>query len=344
MKSTKNLIIAIFATVSLSAFAGWEDIGVTRQAPVSNNKPAAAKPARAQAKPVKQASNHPAPRPENKPASGAYLLPPDLYSAFLDTPKSKPNNICTTYVLSSDADKTKEAFSEAIIDGSFEIVTFEDIISGDISLSFDPSLTFFPNDAGIKHLPSMLVKLALDIDWIWRYTNGWSFELGGTPGIYADIDGFGSDMFAIPFRGIFYYAVDPTFSIKFGAECRLGWDQVIMPHVGLAWQPDDQFRLELAVPRTIANINVGIVDIFGKIEWQNATYAMAGGNDDLDDFTLNEWKLGGGVGIDISDSSRLILEGGLMFGREITVTKGSKEYSTDVDSSVYLGIALGWDM
>lgn len=348
MNNTKSLFISILATLSISALAGWEDIGVARPVPQTETRATAAKPTRtttsAPARSVRKTQPQPAPRPVSKPASGAYLLPPDLYSTFLDASRAKPNWAGFTYIAPSDADKTGEEFSEIVLEGSFEITTLEDVLSGDLSLSVDPAITFFPNDAGADDMPTMLVKIAADIDWTWRYINGWSFEIGATPGIYADIDGFGGSMFGIPFRGIFYYAFDPTLSIKLGLECRPGWDQLLMPHLGLAWQPDDMFRLELALPKTTANINIGVVDLFGKIEWLNTTYGMSGDKQEPDDITLNEWKLGGGLGFNLGDSWRLVLEGGLMFGREITARKGSKDSSSDVDSTLYFGASLGWDL
>lgn len=347
MNNTRLLLTAVLAIVSAGVFAGWEDVGVARQAPASTTRSASVKPAQprtdsrnAPARPAPR----PAPRPVNELSSGAYLLPPDLYSAFLDAPMSMPNHAGITYIASGDADRTKEAFSELIFSGSFFITSFEDVLSGDMTLTFDPALTFFPNDAGVKKMPSMLVQLAADFDWTWRYINGWSFEFGATPGIFADVDGFGGGMFGIPLRGIFYYAFDPSFSVKFGLEFRPGWDQLVMPHAGIAWQPDDMFRIELGVPRTVADIKAGVVDIFGKIEWFNTTYAMSGDKDEPDEITLNEWKLGAGLGFDLGDSWRLVLDAGLMFGREISVEKGSASDSTDVDPAPYFNGALEWSI
>lgn len=349
MNITRHLpyfIIATLTMLSAQAVAGWEDIDVSRpktsyqtEKTVSRTAHSQTRTRTTQKKAVKNTQAGTV-----APSTGSYLLPPDLYSTFLDAPKSKPNWVGIVYATPADVDKTGESLSEAIISGSFELATFEDVISGDIKLSLDPKLTFFPNDGGIKDMPTLLTQVGCDIDWIWRYTNGWSFEVGATPGIYADIDALGTDMFGIPFRAIFYYAFDPALSIKFGLEFRPGWNQVIMPNLGLAWQPDDQFRLELALPKSTVNFNIGVVDIFGLIEWQNETYAMSGDDAEPDAMTINEWKLGGGIGFDIADSYRLILEGGLLIGREITVEKGSAEQSTDVNSALYLGAALGWEL
>lgn len=332
MNSTGKLIVCLLASASLTAFADWESVGT---GPSTNGGGQQIAAPEAPAAPAPQTDLY-------KPASSELLLPPDLYSPFLDAPKTTFDHVSFTYVSSSDAD-TGEAFSEAIIDGSCELGTVEDILSGDIYFTLKPALIFFPNDAGAYSMPSMLIRLPVDINWRWRYINGWSFEAGAAPGIYADVDGLGAKMFGYPLRGIFYYAFDPEFSIKLGLECRPGWDQLLMPHVGLAWEPNESFRLLFGLPKTLATFNLGQLDLFGLLEWQNATYAMSGDSPEPDDFTLNEWKLGLGANLHFGDEWSLKLECGLLFGREIS-TEGTTDFSTDVDSAVYFGASVLWNL
>jgi len=276
------------------------------------------------------------------------ILPPDLYSVFLDAHDPTENWYRIRYFSEGDASSkyliVNEGDGIAFLDleAHFDLWQFRNILEGDIDISTTPKLTYVIGDGGYYNaIPSFLIAAGLDANWIWRYVNGWSFEIGAAPGIYSDIEAIDVGMFGLPFHGCFYYAFEPQLSFKAGLEIRPGWDQVVMPILGVGWQPADNLILELALPRSIASWKVDGFGLFGQIEWRNMTYNMSGDGNDPDSMTFEDWLVGGGGSFDFSSTVRLQAELGCAFGRSITAEVLNDKDEIDLDASPYLGVMLG---
>lgn len=263
----------------------------------------------------------------------------DYYTSYLDSAVEDERWYGMTYVTGGELAPGKEiAILE--MEAHFLLVDYRNFLLGDAEIQFDPKLLFFTDDAEAEILPTLAVQLPVDMGIVWRYENRWSFEAAVTPGIYSDIENFDTGAFAIPFRGCLYYSFDPELSIRAGVEIRLGWDQVVMPLLGLAWEASEQFYLEVGVPRSLALLKVGVLQFYGKLEWDNTTYAL---KDDYgaEDLTINEWRLGGGVGIDFTEDVHVNFEIGTTFNRELTAEGDGGKGEVEVDGSPYLGVSFG---
>ena len=269
-------------------------------------------------------------------------MPPDLYSAFLDASDESDAWYRLSVVSSGGIEGSDDGFGLVVADAHIGLGLVRDVLAGDLEIGLDPSVSLLTDDAGITYMPSVLLAIPVDFAWTWRYLNGWSFELGARPGIYADAKGlFQAKALSLPFRGCFYYAIDAETAVRFGAEIRPGWDMVAMPLVGLAWQPSEMFFAEIGLPRSVAEFQAGPVGIYGKIAWNNMTYALDGADEDPDKFTLNGWQFGAGVSVAFTETIRLAFEAGVLAGRDITFDGGADDADLDVDSATYFSILFG---
>ncbi len=341
-----KLTTALLAFATATAIAGWEDTGTVRQPAPS---PQTAQPTTRRQAPAVPANQRPAANrartTQTNPSTGRTptpILPPDLYSAFLDTDEESSSWYRLTFIASGDVGDAGEGFGLYVADAHFKLSEFRGLLYGDLTIDLDPSLGVLTDDAGFSCTPSILVALPVDFTWIWRYLNGWSLELGVRPGIYADTDGlFQSNSFGVPFRGCFYYALSSETAIRFGAEIRPGWDLIAMPLLGVAWEPSEMFLLELGLPRSLAKLQIGPIDVYGKIVWENTTYALDAGDGEPDAFTLNGWKFGAGAAVAFTEDIRLAFEAGIIAGRKIKFEGGDNDLDLDVDTVPYFSILFG---
>lgn len=352
--TTSKLIIAISVFSAASVFAGWEDTGVT---PAPSKQPDHQSTSSQQfsgssyqgqqryAQPARTITQHqqpPAYPNTQRYSSQPAVLPNDLYSAFLDTGDESESWYKLSVISKADLEETENGFGRIDIDTHFALLDLRNVLYGDMTLELNPAVKCLTDDAGLNFMPTFLVEVPLEISWIWRYLNGWSFELGAAPGIYADIKTFiDASMFSMPFSGCFYYNFSQETAVRFGIEIRPGWDQIIMPLVGIAWQPTEMFRAELGLPRSLVDLQVGPVDIYGKIQWNNKTFALDDGGNNPEDVTFNEWQIGGGVSVSFTDSCRLAFELGILAGRDVTFRDSSNDVAYDVDSAPYFGVLFG---
>ena len=347
MTTKLTIAAATILSAAVTAFAGWEDTGAVRApSPAPQQRPAtAAKPAAQRRQPT-AAPQRTAPAESYDtpvaPRGSASQMPPDLYSAFLDTSAESDAWYRLSVESSGDVEGSDDGFGLIVADAHFNLGLARDLLYGDLSVNLDPSISLLTDDAAITYMPSVLLAIPFDFSWVWRYLNGWSFELGARPGIYADAKGlFQTKALSVPFRGCFYYAIDQETAVRFGAEIRPGWDLIAMPLLGLAWQPSEMFFTEIGLPRSIAEVQLGPVGIYGKIAWNNMTYALDGSDEDPDSFTLNGWQFGAGVSVAFTETIRLAFEAGVITGREITFDGGADDADLDVDSATYFSVLFG---
>lgn len=275
------------------------------------------------------------------PSSNSGIEFTDLYSVFLDSDNSSHLIYGFNYLGAGDT-VGEESFSSLELAIQYRFAEFRNFLGSDLTLSLNPLFTIIMDDSGIDDIPGFLVNLPLDVQFVWRFVNKWSFELGAAPGFYGDIEAIGGNMFACPFRGILYYSLEPELSFMAGGEVRIGWDQTVMPYVGLAWQPSDMFLLELAMPRSLIKTQLGPIGLYGVFEWNNTTYALDDENESkLEDLTISDCRFGVGTIIDFTEDFSLTLEGGLVENREVVGEGDDAEGVLEVDGSFYFGVSIG---
>jgi hypothetical protein len=322
--------------------AAWEDTGTPARAAPASRRGTAANATR---RPAAKAARRPAPAKAaptaaRKPAGGS-VVPPDLYSSYLDTSVTPRRWVSLTYIGNTDVGGSVEDISMGELAAACELLSARNVLLGDLELNLRFNVLFFGGDAGQEILPTALVALPLDLSWTWRFVNGSSFQAGARPGIYADAEALGGGMFALPFRLAWYHVLTPQLSVVAGAELRPGWDLVFMPILGVAWEPVDYWRLEVGLPCSRTDLDLGPVTLFGLFEWRNASYAMSGEDGDPDSLTSDELLLSGGVRYPFSDSFNVAAEAGLLLNRSLTAEGDAGEDTVDLGSAPFLRLTFG---
>jgi hypothetical protein len=316
----------ILALAVLPAGGAWEDTGPA----AAGRPPKGEAPSRAAPPPPTAAT----PRP-------AESVPPDLYSVFLDAPLPRWT-IGFLIGGSSDVDGAPDDITAGELSFFMHLLDARDVLRGDIGLDLRPHMFFFPGDADWSDMPSVLLALPLELRWTWRYLNGISFQTGARPGIYSDLDELEGKMFGCPFHLAWHGVVTPRFSWMAGAEVRLGWDMPVMPLAGLAWEPSDLWHIELALPRTRAELLLEPVVAFATFEWRNMTYAMSGAGGKSDEITTEDLLLSGGLEWRSRADWRLAAEIGLLTCRTLTFEGGKEgKYDLEPDTTPFLRLSYG---
>ena len=274
------------------------------------------------------------------PAGGATRLD-DFYLPFFDAPRESDRWFALDYLTGAKAEGGGGKVSSVEFTCHFLVGDWRNVVEGDVQMDFEPRLILFTDDGGFDNLPTLILDFPFDMSWVWRFQNGVSLEIGATPGIYGDIEAFDLSIFAIPMRACLYLSVIPELAFRAGVEARPGWDRVIMPLAGLAWEPGEMFYLEAGVPRSLAVWRLGPVNLYGKLEWENTTFAMSGHDGDPDDITVDDWRLGGGLSVAVTDDVRIGFEVGLILGREFSAETELGESKIELDDTAYLGLTIG---
>lgn len=366
----RNSLALTMVLAASAALAGWTDTGATPAprgsasyaAPTTTSSHGAQiqAPAATGTGGTLAPQSHPAPqrtmanpaRPqernawtyEQSPARGSddRMIPPDLYSAFLDVREPSEIWYRATFAANGDIEDAKDGFGFLDLAGSWRMAEFRNVAYGDMTLTLLPSLRILTDDAGINAMPSALIAVPVDVEWIWRYLNGWSLEIGAAPGIYADAKGlFQASAISLPFRGVMYYNFSEETAVRFGAIIRPNWDMVLMPVVGVAWKPSEMFRLEAGIPETLAELRLANLTLYGRIDWLNVTFALKDDDDKPERVTFNDWRFGAGAAIEFTETIRLAFEVGLLAGRDVSFDGGGADTELDVDSAPYFSVLFG---
>lgn len=347
----KYLPLLLLLGFSLSAIAGWEDTGapvkrqtqgrsVTRPATSSYSQPSSVRKTVAQPTSKKRVSGADVAR--QAPRTTFAPMDKDLYWTFIDSHKPTDRFYSLFYFAPSEV-IPDHSVSSAEFEASFLLADFYNVLGGDVNFRLNTSITSFLDDGDMDVFPSLLTELSVDVQWLWRFLNHWAMEIGATPGVYADIKGYGVNALSVPFRGCFYLALNPEISFRVGAEFRPTFDRAVIPLAGLSWQPSEQFILELGVPRSLLLFKLGTISLYGKAEWENMTYAMEDSPTVPEDLTIEDWKIGGGLLIDVNKASdfKVGLEGGMLLNRTFKAEGEIGRGSLSADNSIYFGITIG---
>lgn len=266
----------------------------------------------------------------------------DLYSPFLDSPVESEHWYRVDYLTDAEADKDgTHSLSSLEIELHFLLSEYRDVLGGDVSLKLNPRFTIFTEDGQYKVLPALLLDVPLEFQWVWRFVNAWSFEFGAKPGIYSDFEAMGFDMFGLPLSACLYYAMIPELSFRAGVEARPGWDRIVMPLVGIAWEPNDIFRLEVGLPQTLIDIRLGRVGLYGKAEWLNSTFNASGKDYHPDEITIDFWRVGAGLSFHFTEEVSAAFELGSIVNRTIEAEGGYGTDELDLDNTFYFGFVIG---
>ncbi len=248
-----------------------------------------------------------------------------------------------TFFSPSEFKGTDESVILIEADAHYLLKEKKNYLSGDFRMSFDPSLKLFADDAGMAAIPTLALSLPVDFEMIWRFVNNSSLEVGVTPGYYGDIEAFDPSVFGMPIRGVWYYAVNNSLSLRAGAEVRPFWNTTFMPIVGLAYSSGRSFYCEVGVPRTLLLLRGRRADYFAKAEWKNISYGMKDdpteGYPELLEF--DEWRASLGVAFRLKQNLKASIEIGTVLNRELNAQFAGGEGDVEMDNCLFGGFTLG---
>lgn len=229
------------------------------------------------------------------------------------------------------------------IDGHWAFAHFWDILFGDVDLALRLNSVFFSDPTGID-LPSQLSGVVLDAGWTGRFDDGISVQARILPGIYSDFREFGNEALYMPVSVGVIKTFDSRLSGIFGAEIRPGFEQQIMPLIGVAWMIDQRTRLDARLPesRFAYYLGRGWSTHVG-FKWQNMSYGMHENNLGADQVTVEDFRLWWGATFRLSDNIQLSGEIGRVFGRSIEYndTIPGVESDFNVDAAPFFRFILG---
>lgn len=106
-------------------------------------------------------------------------------------------------------------------------------------------------------LPGSVYRLGLDLNLKTPQVYGWSWEFGFTPALATDFQQVDADGVLFDGKIVAYWTWDPTLTWVLGAEYWDRVDDLIIPHAGLVWTPDQYWEFQLVVPKPKISVFLG---------------------------------------------------------------------------------------
>ncbi len=217
--------------------------------------------------------------------------------------------------------------------------------SEDRALMFSPGfgLHWFDPPADYR-LPDFVFDTTFDFGLRWRANDRWRFNLGVTPGIYADpnADGVG---FRILGRALAVYQWSESLSFTLGAVYLDRDDIPVVPGIGFSWTPNDRLKLDANMPRP--RLSYMIYEESGGAKWWAYTGASLGGGQwlvrrDGEDqvMTLRQFNLVAGIERRPIPYVAMFLESGWVFGREVEIQDTKETFIPSDSFIVRLGVGF----
>lgn len=191
----------------------------------------------------------------------------------------------------------------------------------------------FLSGPSVTDLPPRLNTAYIDFMWLPNIYGNFKLFLSAAPSVYTDFQAHDSDMFRVTGRGLVIYDWDPDRLQIIAGLLYLGRDDVmILPAGGIIWKPADwtNFELLFPKPKLSVRLNAGL----GYEDWLYTT-AEFGGNtwsieriSGLDDkVTYLDYRALLGMERKLNGGAGYRLEGGYVFGREITFASGIGDFN-----------------
>lgn len=197
---------------------------------------------------------------------------------------------------------------------------------------------YFIDNPGMSALPDALLAAGLDLGLWWRFTNGFSWELRGAPGIYSDPT---APEFSCTGTLNLHYTFSETLCFVVGATYRPEWDMEIYPNIGLIWQPSDLLRVHAALPESRIDLFPRhIFNFFATFAWDNTTYWLDNEDTLPGTVTFDAMRASVGATITFFDNLELSAEIGTHLKHELKGdVKG--EDTIDLDKTTFIRATIG---
>lgn len=202
-------------------------------------------------------------------------------------------------------------------------------------------------DGPASLLPDSLTGVALELGARWRFSDTWAFGASIAPGLYGDDEVDSSDAFTVPAMFTATWIYSDRLSVTLGLRVNPFSDSEIMPVAQVRWDINPEWTLVLGMPRTEARYRVNKrLTVFGGVGMLGGSYAVddpstvAPLGKSLRDTKVSVSEFRGVIGIDyaFTPDTKLSLEGGYAFSREIDYHERGVKY--EADAAPTLGLSL----
>jgi hypothetical protein len=228
------------------------------------------------------------------------------------------------------------------VDADWGCAHFRDTLNGDIDLHFRYASVFFVDDTSLD-LPEQVSEASFDIAWVNRLQNGWGLIVGLTPGLYSDFETLKGEAFSLPIRVAGVKAFSSHVSGIAGVEYRSDFDRDLFPLIGIAWQPGDAFRLELALPESLICVRPDdIWEIYARFNWNNVTYDLRKrDNDSRETLTIEDYRNTFGASMMTDDGLAVFIELGRSFNRSLVFERrNDSSVELEMDKALFLRVGF----
>lgn len=197
---------------------------------------------------------------------------------------------------------------------------------------------YFIDNPKISALPDALLAVGLDVGLWWRFTNGFSWELRGAPGIYSDPT---APEFSCTGTLNLHYTLSENVCFVLGATYRPEWDMEIYPNIGVIWQPGEWLRINAALPESRIDLFPRhIFNFFATFAWDNTTYWLDNDESLPGTVTFDAMRASVGATITFFDNLELSAEIGTHLKHELKGdVKG--EDTIDLDKTTFIRATIG---
>lgn len=261
---------------------------------------------------------------------------------ILDNPVNPVYEIGLGYV---SAEQFGSYEDSGILEFSFnwDAAYFRDLYGAEVDTGVTAEGLIFEDYAGI-YLPDQLLALALDVAGTWRYENGLAFQARLRPGMYSDLESMEGGVFYMPFSGAFIQSFSPVMSGIAGLEIRPGFEQIVMPLIGIEWEVSKNLRVAARLPesRAIWFIN-NRWEASAGFDWNNTTFSLREkGPYDRNKLTIEDYRLFFGAGYMMSDRIKLTCDLSKVFNRSIEFDKNDDSpYESEMDVNDAVALTFG---
>jgi hypothetical protein len=200
----------------------------------------------------------------------------------------------------------------------------------------------FLDGPSVTDLPPRLNTAYLDFMWLPTIVHRWTLLLSVAPSVFTDFQSSDPDMFRVTGKALVLYDWFPGRLKAIGGLLYLGRDDVtILPAGGVIWTPSDWTRFELLFPKPKLavrfNVGLGYEDWFyGTAEFGGNTWSIERLSGLPDKVTYLDYRAVFGIERKLDGGAGYRLEGGYVFGREITFASGLGDFNPQ-DSFILRG-------
>lgn len=176
-------------------------------------------------------------------------------------------------------------------------------------------------------LPARVYESYLQLRWLPSLSERWKVDLGITPGFYGDYAFVDSSTFRLSGHALGVFQWRPTLILSFGAAYLDREDVGVIPVAGIVWQPNQDWVLELLIPRprVARRLHWPLLDrpeaetwLYVGGEFGGGTWSVERADGSRDVATYRDFRLLGGIEQKVPFRLSWRLEGGYVFSRKLT--------------------------